>query len=73
MAYRAWVADWDRWNLFTENLTVADDYEVLVEIETGVILRFARRFEGRENGATEMTEVAFDEDLPAELFHPPRR
>jgi hypothetical protein len=73
MAFRAWVADWDRWNLFTENLTVADDYEVLVDVETGVILRFAQRFEGREYGATEMTEVAFDEDLPAELFQPPQR
>jgi hypothetical protein len=38
-----------------------------------VILRFARGFEGREYGATEMTEVAFDEDLPKELFQPPRR
>jgi hypothetical protein len=73
MGFRAWVADWDRWGPFMENLTVADDYEILVDAEAGVILRFARRFEGREYGATEMTEVAFDEDLPEELFRPPRR
>jgi hypothetical protein len=73
LVFRSWVADWDRWDLFTENVAVADDYQVLVDVETGVILRFARRFEGREYGATEMTEVAFDEDLPDELFRPPRR
>jgi hypothetical protein len=73
LGFRAWVADWDRWALFTENVAVADDYQVLVDVETGVILRFGRRFEGREYGATEMTEVAFDEDLPMELFRPSRR
>jgi hypothetical protein len=72
LALRAWIADWNRWDPFMENLAVADDYEVLVDVETGVILRFARRFEGREYGATEMTEVAFDEDLPMKLFQPPR-
>jgi hypothetical protein len=70
---RAWISDWERWDPYSENATVADDYELLVDVETGVILRFARRFEGREFGATEMTEVAFDEDLPDELFQPPRR
>jgi len=73
MGLRAWVADWDQWDLFMENLAVADDYELLVDVETGVILRFDRRFEGDEYGATEMTEVAFDEDLPEELFRPRRR
>jgi hypothetical protein len=52
--FRAWVADWDQWDLSMENLSVADDYEVLVDVETGVFLRFARRFEDRDYGATEI-------------------
>jgi hypothetical protein len=65
-------ADWQRREQWLgENLPPADDYELLVDHERGVILRVMARFDGREFSVGEMLDVAFDEDIPLELFEPP--
>jgi hypothetical protein len=44
------------------------DHLLLIDEETGVILRAAARLEGREFYVAEVTEVAFDEELPEDTF-----
>ena len=44
------------------------DHLLLVDEETGVILRVAARLEGREFYVAEVTEIAFDEELPEDTF-----
>lgn len=46
----------------------ADDYELLVDAKWGVLLRSASRLDGEEFEVTEILDIAFDEDLPEELF-----
>lgn len=46
----------------------ADDHELLVDAERGVLLRTASRLDGEEFKVTEVVAVAFDEDLPEEVF-----
>ncbi len=46
----------------------ADDYELLVDAERGVLLRSAARTGGEEFQVTEILDIAFDEDLPEEIF-----
>lgn len=46
----------------------ADDYELLVDAERGVLLRSACRFGGEEFKSTDVLEIAFDEDLSDDLF-----
>lgn len=46
----------------------ADEYELLVDAERGVILRSAARLDDEDFRVTELTEVAFDEELPPETF-----
>lgn len=60
----------------------ADDYEIVVDAERGVVLRLASRLSGRAFDATEVLNVSFDEtfsestfvlDLPGVEFGEPER
>jgi len=46
----------------------ADAYEMVVDLERGVLLRFGCWFQGREGVADEVIEITFDRSLPEELF-----
>lgn len=46
----------------------ADDYELLVDAERGMLLRSAARTEGKEFQVTEVLEIAFGEELPEDIF-----
>lgn len=48
----------------------ADEYELLVDSERGVLLRCSARFDGREFAGRELLEVIFDEAFPDDLFRP---
>lgn len=43
-------------------------YELVVDLERGVLLRFVESVDGERTKLAEMAEVAFDEVLPDELF-----
>lgn len=49
----------------------ADEYEVLVDAERGVILRCASRIGGEDFDALEVEEIHFDEPLPADVYTAP--
>ncbi|MGH2685428.1 MAG: hypothetical protein ACRDJP_08185 [Actinomycetota bacterium] len=66
--------DWSTLDaLYAENLPPADDHELLVDAQIGVLLRIASRFDGEEFSVAEVTHVAFDEPLEGDLFRPPKR
>jgi hypothetical protein len=66
--------DWSTLDdLYAENLPPADDHELLVDAEIGVVLRIASRFDGEEFSVAEATHVTFDEPLDDDLFRPPKR
>ncbi len=46
----------------------ADEYEVIVDIERGVLLRCASRLNGTDFDALEVEEIHFDEQLPENIF-----
>jgi outer membrane lipoprotein-sorting protein len=46
----------------------ADEYALLIDAERGILLRAAALLEGDEFSVSEVEEVAFDEDLPPDLF-----
>jgi hypothetical protein len=46
----------------------ADEYEVVVDAERGVLLRCAARLDGVEFDALEVEEIHFDEQLPEGVF-----
>jgi hypothetical protein len=46
----------------------ADERELLVDAERGIVLRLASLFEGEEFAVSELVAVAFDEDFPPETF-----
>lgn len=46
----------------------AEEYELLVDGERGVLLRTEARLRGRPFLIVEMDEVTFDEELPADTF-----
>lgn len=46
----------------------ADEYEVLVDAERGVILRCASRIGGEDFDALEVEEISYDEPLPEDVF-----
>jgi hypothetical protein len=46
----------------------ADDYELVVDAERGVILRLASRLGGRAFDATEVLDISFDEDFREGTF-----
>ena len=58
-AGRAWAAYCGR---------VADDYELLVDAERGVLLRVVARMGGREFAGEEATSVTFDGPLAEDMF-----
>ena len=69
---RGWLPGWNEDRDFgLESLTPADDYELVIDTDTGVVLRFSARAREGEFAVTEFTTVAFDEELPQELFVPP--
>ena len=46
----------------------ADEYEVLVDAERGVLLRCASRLGGEDFDALEVEEIRFDERFREEMF-----
>ena len=46
----------------------ADEFELAVDVERGVILRTEARLEGQPFNIIEFIEIAFDETLPADAF-----
>ena len=46
----------------------ADEYEVLVDAERGVLLRCASRLAGEDFDALEVEEIHFDERFPEDTF-----
>lgn len=46
----------------------ADEYEVVVDAERGVLLRCASRLGGKDFEALEVEEIHFDEELPEDVF-----
>lgn len=49
----------------------ADEYEVLVDTERGVLLRCASRMGGEDFDALEVEEIHFDERFPKDIFTTP--
>lgn len=63
------VEEWDYW---PEPLWWgADEYEVLVDAERGVLLRCASRLDGEDFDALEVEETRFDERFPEDVFSAP--
>jgi hypothetical protein len=59
----------EEWEYFPEPLWWgADEYEVLVDSERGVLLRCASRLGGEDFDTLEVEEIHFDEELPQEVF-----
>ncbi|MGO9659465.1 MAG: hypothetical protein ACLP7F_14070 [Acidimicrobiales bacterium] len=50
----------------------ADEYDLVVDAEGGFLLRAEARLRGAAFRALEMTEVALDEDIPADILYAPR-
>ena len=46
----------------------ADDYEILIDAERGVLLRLASRLGGRAFDVAEVLEISFDETFPEGTF-----
>ncbi len=46
----------------------ADDYDMLVDAQRGVLLRSAARAGEEQFQVTEILDIAFDEDLPEKIF-----
>ena len=62
----------EEWEHFPEPLWWgADEYEVLVDAERGVLLRCASRLDGKDFDALEVEEVHFDERFPGDVFTAP--
>jgi hypothetical protein len=49
----------------------ADAYELAIDVERGVLLGFRRFLGGTAFATYETVEIAYDEELPAELWEPP--
>jgi len=62
---RAGESEWSGFWGFTPG---ADEYDLLIDAERGVLLRVEARLENEPVGITELLEVAFDEELPEEIF-----
>ena len=61
--------EWEEWDHWPEPLWWgADEYEVLVDVERGVLLRCASRLGGKDFDVLEVEEVHFDEELPEDVF-----
>jgi hypothetical protein len=46
----------------------ADEYDLVVDKEYGVLPRYAARLKGQEFAVTEVDRVIFDEPIPEEVF-----
>lgn len=46
----------------------ADAYDLVVDAERGVVLRLASLLDGEPREVSELTEIAFDEELPPDTF-----
>jgi hypothetical protein len=46
----------------------ADEHELVVDAHVGVLLRMASRIGGEDFAVTEVTDIAFDEEIPDERF-----
>jgi outer membrane lipoprotein-sorting protein len=46
----------------------ADEHEFLVDLERGILLRYAARFKGQEFAVAAVDEVIFDEPIPDSVF-----
>ena len=62
------VAKLKREPLWIAGLGPCDEFELLVDVEVGVLLRVEGRIDGRTVATVELERVAFDEDLADELF-----
>jgi hypothetical protein len=61
-------AQWD-WGWDPDPLSWgADEYDVLVDTERGVLLRCASRLRGKDFDALEIEEIHFDEQFPEDTF-----
>jgi hypothetical protein len=68
---RVVVRDWHTRSGLGETLLIADDYELIVDVATGVILRAACLLDGVEFAVTEAKTITFDEPMDRSLFEPP--
>ena len=59
-----WDWEWDPDPLYWG----ADEYEVVVDAERGVLLRCASRLGGKDFDALEVEEIHFDERFPKDTF-----
>jgi hypothetical protein len=69
---RAYLRDWDTRPVgWSDNLWVADDYDLLVDQSIGVLLRVACRFNELEFSVREVLDLELNNPLPHSLFLPP--
>jgi hypothetical protein len=68
---RLHVRDWETRTDLGETLWVADDYELIVDEATGVLLRVACKVDGEEFHVTEVEEIVFGQPLDPSLLKPP--
>lgn len=50
----------------------ADEYELVVDAERGILLRTTAFLDGEPFASAEFVEIAFDEPFPSQVFDPPR-
>ena len=48
--------------------STADEYDLLVDKERGILLRYAARLDGQEFAVAEVEHVSFDEPIPQDVF-----
>lgn len=61
--YLPWI-----FNTFGASLEGTTDHLLYVDAEVGTLLRVAARLEGRDFRVAEVTEIAYDEDFPEDIF-----
>src|SRR5439155_6024346 len=67
------VEDWAMVSMVSETVWEADENELIVDAETGVVLRAASLLDGRAFRIVEVFDVSFDQPIDPSLFvlHPP--
>jgi outer membrane lipoprotein-sorting protein len=60
--------DLDSMHLHLHVVAGADEYELELDRDTGIVRRLASFLDGRELAVTELTEIALDENFPADTF-----
>jgi len=66
------AGEWDRQDDPDPLAWGADEYELLVDRERGIVLRCANKLKGAEFDVLEMEEVYFDEHFAEEVLLPPQ-